>query len=618
MRVLPGIVLLAAALLAGSCAVDLPPPSSPLGTLLITEIAAEPEENHPEWIELLNASDADVILSNCVLRTVDGDNDLFLELTVAPGERIILADQADLTAEVGILRADAVLQDLLLRHSSADETIELFCAESGSQSALVASATYNWSDEDLRKGHTRQRVEGAETETWCEAPTQDDAIYFDELVPANPEDPESEEMLRLVEYGSPYAPALCDVAAGMNPSQRGQVLFTEVVPDAVDDAIPEWFELQASPANADTIDLRGCQLLEAPHMGGDGTIRSHVFDPELGTTGIAPGERLLLAKDTSNPASDNGFLVIDDSVEVDYFYSSLTFSNSALRVLSLSCPGDSGPVEIDSVSFEWASFDGDFDGYSLELSDGAVPTDRLDASANDRPAAWCTADESDVYAEGEYIVVVDDTDIAVPYIHRGTPGAPNGTCPVPDPWPGEGDVIFTEIMGNPGGSDTSEEWFELWNTTGQRVELNGCRVDNNNFDTGSNGTWHINESVVLQDDGRAVLASSESGDFWACYDEPDARFTDFGLNNSNHEDLILTCPDGIGGDIVVDRIEYDSNFPDFVSLQVPLALASAAQNDDTAQWCSVPAGDPAYTFSCVDETTGETSYGTPGEGPNCQ
>ena len=69
---------------------------------------------------------------------------------------------------------------------------------------------------------------------------------------------------------------------------------------------------------------------------------------------------------------------------------------------------------------------------------------------------------------------------------------------------------------------------------------------------------------------------------------------------------------------IVDRIEYDSNFPDFVSLQVPLALASAAQNDDTAQWCSVPAGDPAYTFSCVDETTGETSYGTPGEGPNCQ
>lgn len=614
MRAPPGIASFAALLLAGACAVEVPPPSPPLGALLITEVAAEPEDGRPEWIELLNASDEAVILSNCIVRTFDGDNDLFLELTVEPGQRIILADQADLAPEVGALRADAVLQDLLLRHSGADETIELFCAERGSQSALVASATYNWSAEAVRQGHTRQLVEGAEEEAWCEAPTQDDAVYYEAEIPAGDDD---DEPVRLVEYGSPGAPALCDVAAGQGPSQRGQVLFTEVVADAAEGAIPEWIELQASPANTDTVDLRGCQLLEAPHIGGQGTIRRHLIDPELGTTGIAPGERLLLAKRSNIPAAADGFLVIDGTVEVDYFYSTLTFSNSDLRTLSLNCPGEDGPVEIDSLSFEWGSFDGDFDGFSLELSDAAVPTDRLDASANDRPAAWCTADPGDVYAEGEFIEIVDDTDIVVPFLHHGTPGAPNGDCPVPDPWPAEGGVIFTEIMGNPAGSDTSEEWFELWNTTGQRVELKGCRIDNDNLDTVDTDTWPIEASLALEGDARAVLATSENGDFWTCYDEPDAHFTRISFNNSDHEELALVCPDGLGGEVVVDRIEYDSNFPDDVSLQVPTALASAANNDDTTQWCSLPAGDPAYTFSCFDVESEGTSYGTPGEGPNC-
>ena len=615
MRAASGILVLAAGLACSSCAVEVPPPSPPLGTLLFTEVAAEPEDGRPEWLELLNDGDREVPLTNCFLRTTDGDSPLYRDLHVEPGQRIILADQADLAVEAGALRADVVIQDMVLRHSSAADVVELHCAEDSSHSALVASVTWNWSEEALRQGHSRQLIEGSDPEQWCEAPTHPDAIYYDaEVVTGDDDDAEA---IRLVEYGSPGRAALCDVAAGERPSQAGQILFSEVVVDDVEGAIPEWFELLASPANEDTLDLRGCQLEEAPHAGGDGTVRSHVLDPEQGTTALAPGERLLLARSNGTAAAGDGFLVIDGSVPVDYFYPSLTFSNSSLRSLSLSCPGDAGATLIDRISFEWAAFDGDFDGFSLRLSDAVVPAFALDASVNDRPAAWCPADAGDVYAQGEFIEVVDDTDITVPFLHHGTPGEDNGACPTPDPWPPEGGVIFTEIMGNPGGSDASEEWFELWNTTGQRVELKGCRVENNNLDSGIDDAWSINDSLVLDGDARAVAATSVNGDFWSCVDEPDAHFTNFSFNNTDSEELILVCPDGLGGELVIDRITYDSNFESGVSLQVPASLATAANNDDTTQWCSLPAGDPAYTFSCLDVQTGEVNYGTPGEGPNC-
>ncbi len=614
MRAAAGIAALAAAAGLAACAVEVPPPSPPLGTLVVTEIAAEPEDGRPEWIELLNATESTVYMTNCLVRTVDGDNPVYLELTVEPGQRVVLADQADLALEAGALRADAVLQDLTLRHSGADEVLEVWCARQHSQSVLVASATYNWSAEGMRQGHSRQRIEGAEEEAWCEAPTRADLVYYEEEIPAGDDD---DEPIRQVEYGTPGGPTLCDEPAGDGPTLPGQVLFTEIVVDVVEGAVPEWFELRASPANAGSVDLRGCQLEGAPHVGGTGTVRVHVLDPEQGETGIAPGERLLLAHANNTAAAADGFLVVDGTVPVDYFYSTLSFSNSELRSLRLLCPGPDGAVEIDRISFEWAFYDGDWDGYSLRVGDGAMPSDRLDSTVNDRPAAWCPADAADVYAEGELVEVVDDTDVTVPFLHRGTPGAPNGDCPVPEPWPEEGGVIFTEIMGNPAGSDTSEEWFELWNTTPQRVDLRGCRVVNDNLDTGAEDVWSVSDSLVLEGDARAVIATSENGDFWSCYDVPDANFDRISFNNSDHETLALICPDGLGGEVVVDLIDYDTNFTSGISLQVPLSLATAADNDDTHQWCSLPAGDPAYTFSCLDVETSETNYGTPGEASNC-
>jgi hypothetical protein len=482
----------------------------------------------------------------------------------------------------------------------------------------VASATWNWSEEALRDGRTRQLVEGSDPPVWCEAPTRDEAIYYDVEVPSG--DPG--ETIRVVEYGTPFGPALCDEPAGEVPSQRGQVLFSELMIDAPDgDAMPEWFELVASPANDATLDLRGCLVTEAPHLGGDGTVRSHLLDPELGKTGIAPGERLLLADASVVSARTDNALVIDGTIPVDYFYGSLTFSNSTLRSLTLSCPGPDGPVEIDTVSFDWARYDGDFDSYSLELSDGVISAGALDASANDRPSAWCPADGGDVFAAGSYswVETVGDEEVthAGEFEYRGTPGEPNGSCPVADPWPGEGDVIFTEIMGNPAGTDTAEEWFEVWNTTGQRYELEGCRFEENNLDSGVEHDWPVESSMAIDGDGYLILAASANGDFWGCIDEPDADYREVSFNNGDPEELILFCPDGLGGELVIDRIVYDSNFSEGISLQVPAALATAANNDDTAAWCSLPAGDPAYAFACLDTETGDTSYGTPGEASNC-
>ncbi len=594
------------ALALASCVPDPPGPPEPPGELIFTEIAAKPDSGRPVWVELKNVDDEDLSLDACEIRNVNGDVfPILLELEVPQGEYLLLASSSDLGVEAGDLRVDAVLQDLKLRNSAAPETVELWCTAQRSVPVLVASATYNWTLEGLREGHSRQLVEDAEEEQWCEAPTTPEARYFELEIPVD-----EDTVRRVEEFGSPRAAAVCDLA-GATPSEAGQLLFTEILVDHNADVVTEWFELWSSPANDGPFDLRGCVLEDRPHIGDVGTTRVHAITPDQGDTGIEPGERVVFAKATTTLGFDPDVLTRDGQGVVTYRYGSLNFNNSGRRALALVCPNKSGPVEIDATSYNWETFDGQFDGATLQVSEDLLPLDGLDASANDRPGAWCPAESLFHEVGGD-----DDDPDDEPVPLYGTPGDANDECPVPLARPDAGDVIFTELMGDPFGS-TSEEWFELLNVGSGSYDLVGCRLENDNLDDGADHEDDIEQStpLVIAPGQRMVFLKGADVSFSDCADS-DYDYGSIGFNNTGSEAMILWCPSPLGGEVEVDRVVYDGGWPDGRSLQLPADREDAASNDDVNTWCETPLDDPSNSLDCPVDDEG-SNQGTPGEGPNC-
>src|SRR5262249_14545772 len=95
---------------------------------------------------------------------------------------------------------------------------------------------------------------------------------------------------------------------------------------------------------------------------------------------------------------------------------------------------------------------------------------KIDAKADDDETNWCVATAS--YGAGDL----------------GTPGGANPACPIVVPTgkcndrgtlrdivpPAAGDLVLTEVMPNPTGTDTGREWFEV--LVKKAVDLNGLEL----------------------------------------------------------------------------------------------------------------------------------------------
>ncbi len=348
------------------------------------------------------------------------------------------------------------------------------------------------------------------------------------------------------------------VPRAIDAPQPGELVISEVMadPSRAGEEEGEWLELTIL---AD-VDLNGLQLGTVP-----GTPRQTLADATC--LRHPAGSRLVFARNVV--AAENGGLP-----RVDHRLGfALTNSNGALFVAS------AGTL-LDAVT--WTTAD---TGISRSLDPG-----KHTPQANDEPTSWCPS--TSTYGAGD----------------RGTPGAPNDSCPLVLPEgqcldgetvrdvvrPAAGDLVVTEIMPNPDGGDEGKEWFEVLVT--RDVDLAGLELGTV-FPT-------VSERLAGPDCRRATAGSV------LVFAGNDGSVPDGGLPRVDHR-FRLTLVNADRGlflasaGALVDAITYTT-----VTSGVARSLTASAQtatgNDELGSWC--------------DATTsyGAGGFGTPGvANPEC-
>ena len=581
----------------GSGNVPIIHPEVPVGSLAITEVFADPLAGRSQWIELQNVSTERVSLLTCRLRDLgDSEHEVGIGAAVVmePGEYAILARADFIGAAEEDLPADFNIDGLVFADDDSAETIELGCPDGDGEEQIVASITYNWDQERLRRGRSRQFT-GDPTDAaalndplaWCAAPAQGNAVFY--------------EAGDDREYGTPRATALCEEPGGDPPRTPGDVLITELMIGDVSGVLREWIELH-NPTDRD-IDVRRCVLEDASIVELD-DVKRHTLDYETGSTVIPAGGFLHLAK----TQTDIYYGLTAEGQAASYAYGTVAFTNEELQSLALQCPdGAGGVVEIDWMYFDWEPYNDDFRGWSWSLS-----ADAFDVEANDAVAAWCLASPEDL----QFTTVIDG-DPPVTRESYGTPGATNPSCPLPPRRPAEGDLVFTEILIKK--FTGLRNWFELHNTTAEEISLLGCRLTKDETD-GSDPAIHDfsvgGGETTVSPGGFLTLARTDldiTPDGSLDADYAYGLGTSGAFITSRAQRLRVECPGGVGFD-TIDEIVYDWSPYDGAANGTSIVLShdflTAAGNDDPDHWCVAEPGDVYWTDGAPVDPLVAT--GTPG------
>ncbi len=340
----------------------------------------------------------------------------------------------------------------------------------------------------------------------------------------------------------PGATAAAKSTLGVADLVEGDLVITEIMqnPAAVSDSSGEWFEvLNASGA---TVDLDG---LEVSDSSGKAFTVS-------GPLELAAGERAVFGR-RGDPFANGG-------VSVDYSFGSAMSLGNGSDDLILSAGG----VTFDQVAWDNGSTFPDPNGVSMSLD-----PDTGDASTNDDGASWCESTSS--YGLGDL----------------GTPGAANDSCaeePAEEDGPlaalDEGDLVITELLHDPRKvSDYRGEWFEVFNDSGQELDLDGLEVS----DSSGQG-FTVSGVLTVADGARVVLGRSDdvlsNGGATVDY----AYGADMSLGNGT-DDLSIGY-----GDTVFDSVSWDDGAtmpdPSGASINLSPDHRDALDNDNPSAWCA--------------------------------
>lgn len=161
-----------------------------------------------------------------------------------------------------------------------------------------------------------------------------------------------------------------------------------------------------------------------------------------------------------------------------------------------------------------------------------------------------------------------------------------------------GDLVVTEIMGNPACNLDNCEWIEIYNAAAQPIQLFGLHVYDAEFPQTPNfGVVQL--EVVLPAGEYAVLAKSRRG--WNFEFDPDARYgPQLGLNNNRAEQVILAD----ARDNVLAETPLFFFFSDYSNVSVAFTGDPGVDDaTDSALWC--PSGED------LPVTAGPAAFGSP-------
>lgn len=429
------------------------------------------------------------------------------------------------------------------------------------------------------------------------------------------------------DYGASYAyceykNTTCSSATCQNPiGQSGGLVITEYMADpaARTDAAGEWFEVHNTGSSE--VNLR------------DWTLRSlGNTDHTIGTDVTIPaGDRAVLAR-SFDPTNDG-------SVSVDHRFSSVRLANDTDWLRLVNPNGD----VVDHVYWKDGTI---LEGHSRKLD----PSATVSAESNDNPTHWCpslssseelpngedygspgavnpscTSDPCANYTCEEPEGFCDQGDAVRPTMSSATCSedelnnpdcdwgiqrfsctssemCADGYCrPVPPPnAPGQGDIVITEIMGDPDAvSDSTGEWVELYNTTSSKLSLFSLVFEDSETGRASDAYTIMNWNAEIPAGGYAVLVRStdtaQNGGIQGAYNYNGGHLK----NSPSGMTLRLVRQNGT----VVDEAYYGeptTGESQQLSFDKYAQGASnpAGNNDSSTNWCA-----PTSTYSSGDKGT---------------
>lgn len=148
-----------------------------------------------------------------------------------------------------------------------------------------------------------------------------------------------------------------------------------------------------------------------------------------------------------------------------------------------------------------------------------------------------------------------------------------------------GDVVLTELLPDPEGTDTGQEWMELHNPGRSAVDLRGLLLYVARADGSQERAWFIEESVPVAARGYVVLGDVRAESLPAHVNH---SYGDILGSLGNSGGLVgLRC-----GEVVVDEVRYTGPLRSGVARSYDGRLVpDAVDNDEAGRWCDAPALD---------------------------
>lgn len=529
------------------------------GALIVSEVFADPEgvDEGKEWLELFVAASSAVDLNGLTLEVKSAESATaptksFVVaspqcLVASPGAYVVVAAVADPGANGGVVPA-AVVPSLSLTNAAL--SVRLVFGSVVVDEALVPAA----------KSATSQGVKPAEltasgndvVAAYCSATTT--GAFSGKGTPGTANDTCSAQPL----------PGTCSDGVGTRnvvAPTVGALVVTEVFADpAGADADKEWVELYVASATA--VDLNGLTL-KSTQISNNSTRQTRFDAP---TCIVAqPGTYVVLGA-----ASDSG---LNGGVSV-------AIANGGLELFNAEAGLD---LLFDAVSIDTARVPGPLSGVSLGLDVG-----KLAPADNDVASQFCAGTSTTVFTG------------------KGTPGRANDACaPLPvGPTcrengtpraivaPAVGDLVLSEVLADPSGSDNFRDWVEVYVKGAQSVDLNGLVLRNKASSTRS---WTLggDDCVTVAPGAYAVLGGANA----AAIDGRTLAWTLGGAEASVFYNSAATL-ELASTTAVIDAMSYPAP-----STSKSFALSgdklSATDNDLAASWCVVTATTPgAQNLTC--------------------